>query len=138
MVRSTDAPSEQSESPGAVVGARVLVVDDQPANVLLLESLLGRLGAAEVCSVTDPLQALGHFQRIRPDLVLLDLHMPRLSGLELMADLRRATPEGEFLPIVVLTADATDVARQEALRQGANDFLTKPLDLTEVALRVCN
>src|SRR5581483_202274 len=119
MVRSTDAPSEQSESPGAVVGARVLVVDDQPANVLLLESLLGRLGAAEVCSVTDPLQALGHFQRIRPDLVLLDLHMPRLSGVD-------------------LTADATDVARQEALRQGANDFLTKPLDLTEVALRVCN
>jgi putative two-component system response regulator len=72
----------------------------------------------------------------RPDIVLLDLHMPNPDGFEIMRRLRQASPE--FLPIIVLTADESKTARDRALIGGADDFLIKPLDRQEVVLRVRN
>ena len=119
-------------------GACVVVVDDEPANVLLLERLLHSLGVAEVHGITQSRHAVRCCLDVGADLVLLDLHMPPPDGFAVMADLRSALPDGTFLPVLVLTADATHSTRDRALEAGANDFVTKPFDRTEVSLRVRN
>jgi cyclic di-GMP phosphodiesterase len=123
---------------GPLSTARILIVDDEPANVLLLERILGRAGYEDVVTTTDPRQALSLFDEREPDLVLLDLMMPELDGFGVMQELSRRIPEGALLPILVLTADATKEARERALSMGARDFLTKPFDHTEVLLRIRN
>ncbi len=117
---------------------RALIVDDSPANVRLLERILGGLEGVETHSTTDPRVALELFTTIRPDIVLLDLHMAPLDGVALMAAMRDALPAGGFVPMVVLTADALTTTRDRALAAGATDFLVKPLDAVEVRLRVTN
>ena len=118
--------------------ARILVVDDQPANVALIEGALRQHGYAGVHTFTDPAELVACAVQEEPDLVLLDLHMPGLGGLDLMRALRTLLGPDRFLPMLVLTADATARARERALTEGATDFLTKPFDLTEMRLRVRN
>jgi putative two-component system response regulator len=117
---------------------RILIVDDEGANVLLLERILQRAGFNNLRSTTDPRRVLPMFAEFRPDLVLLDLHMPHLDGFAVMEQLRPRIPEGAYMPILVLTADITSAAKQRALSSGAKDFLTKPLDATEIILRIQN
>jgi putative two-component system response regulator len=123
---------------GLLRGAEVLVVDDEPANVALIESILERNGFTKVRSVTDPRQFRQVFMEQQPDIILLDLHMPHVDGIALLQMIRELRRDGEFLPALVLSADATPRARHDALGAGATDFLTKPLDTTEVGLRVLN
>ncbi len=118
--------------------AQVLIVDDQDANVLLLEEILKEAGYTRLRSVTDPRKVLPSFVDYKPDLILLDLHMPYLDGFAIMERLRPLVEGGAYLPILVLTADATQEAKQRALSMGAKDFLTKPFDATEVLLRIQN
>jgi signal transduction histidine kinase len=118
--------------------ARLLVVDDEQANVRLLERMLARAGFTSVASTTDPRQVLPLYRSFDPDLILLDLGMPHLDGYGVMAELRQAVPEGTYLPILVLTAETSAEAKQRALSAGAKDFLLKPFDLTEVLLRIAN
>lgn len=117
--------------------SRILIVDDEPANVLLLEAFLADTGD-ETRSVTDSRQVEQVFAEFDPDIVLLDLHMPEPDGLEILRRLRSARSSLGFLPVVVLTGDTGRVARNSALILGADDFLTKPLDRSEVVLRVRN
>jgi len=121
-----------------LTAARILIVDDQESNVRLLESILRRAGHGDFKSTTDPLEALSVFDDYQPDLVLLDLMMPRLDGYQVMEQLGDRIPEGTYLPILVLTADSTRDAWQRALSIGANDFLTKPFDHQEMMLRIRN
>jgi EAL domain-containing protein (putative c-di-GMP-specific phosphodiesterase class I)/ActR/RegA family two-component response regulator len=118
--------------------ARVLVVDDREANVLLLQKMLRSAGISQVEGVTDPRDAIARCLAFEPDVLLLDLHMPHMTGIEVLDGLQVALPAGVFLPVVVLTADITPDAKQRALGAGAKDFLTKPLDRVEVVLRVRN
>jgi signal transduction histidine kinase len=118
--------------------AKILIVDDQPANVRVLERMLADNGFTEVASTTDPQVAVPLFQAGEPDLVLLDLHMPGLDGFEVMRQLRALIGDGAYLPILVLTADANSEVKKEALAGGATDFLMKPFDMTEVLLRIRN
>jgi putative two-component system response regulator len=118
--------------------ARILVVDDEPANVRMLELLLSRVGYEQLFWTTDPRKVLEMHEAISPDLVLLDLHMPHVDGFELLGLLSARNLPGEYRPILVLTADATEKARERALSTGAHDFLTKPLQRTEVLLRIHN
>jgi len=120
------------------VTSRVLIIDDEPANVLLLESMLAEQPELEVKSVTDSRLAEREFLDFEPDIVLLDLHMPTPDGIEILTRLRGARESLGFLPVVVLTADTTRLARNSALLLGADDFLIKPLDREEVLLRVRN
>lgn len=115
-----------------------MVVDDHEPNVLLLERLLNRIGVGRVIGMTDPRAAVERYLDLSPDLFMLDLHMPHLDGLGVLSELSRLNLPDEYVPVVVLTADATDDAKQSALRAGAKDFLTKPFDQTEVVLRVGN
>lgn len=118
--------------------ARILIVDDQEANVVYLERLLQRAGYTTVKSLTDPRMFSSFFTIFQPDLILLDLHMPHLDGFAVMEHLVPAMPGGTYLPILVLTADITKEAKERALSMGARDFLTKPFDPTEVLLRIGN
>lgn len=117
---------------------RILVIDDQPANLELVEQLLAREGLHNVLSCTDPAQALALFSSFEPDLLILDLHMPGLDGFAVLEQLQRRIPADDYLPILVLTADATREARLRALALGARDFISKPLDAIETLLRVWN
>ncbi|HUY55175.1 MAG TPA: EAL domain-containing protein [Candidatus Nanopelagicaceae bacterium] len=117
---------------------KILIADDAQANVRLLETILARSGYTEVVSTTKPAEVLSLFQTTKPDLLILDLHMPQMDGFEVMAQVRATVPLMEFLPILIMTADTTRPARDRALKAGANDFLTKPVDSTEVTLRVRN
>ncbi|MES0873639.1 response regulator [Sinimarinibacterium thermocellulolyticum] len=121
-----------------LLASRILIVDDQPANLRLLEDLLGREGFTNVVSTTEPEQVLDLFTAFDPDLVLLDLMMPGLSGYAVLEQLERQRPADDYRPVLVLTADATSQARQRALSLGAKDFLTKPFDPIEAMLRVWN
>jgi EAL domain-containing protein (putative c-di-GMP-specific phosphodiesterase class I)/AmiR/NasT family two-component response regulator len=118
--------------------AVILVVDDQDANVLLLRRVLERAGATKVIGTTDAADAINRYRDIAPDLVLLDLHMPNLDGIATLEAFGSLTPPGSYVPVVVLTADTTLEAKQQALAAGATDFLTKPFEQTEVLLRVGN
>jgi putative two-component system response regulator len=116
--------------------ARILIVDDQPANVSLLERLLRQTGYADLHTTTDSRQVIGMVVALQPDIVLLDLHMPQVDGFAVLQDLRALLPPEEYFPILVLTADVTPQAKQRALTLGANDFVTKPFDMVEVLLRI--
>jgi response regulator RpfG family c-di-GMP phosphodiesterase len=122
----------------ALTDLRILAVDDEVSNLLLLRRILERAGYTRVEATTDPTAVLGMFQERRPDLVLLDLHMPGMDGFELMQALGPVSDEGRSVPFLVLTADATAETRRRALHAGARDFLTKPLDQIELLLRVRN
>jgi PAS domain S-box-containing protein len=115
-----------------------LIIDDQPANVRLLQRLLRQEGCLDVHAVTDPRQAVETFRALSPDLVLLDLRMAPVSGLVVLQEIRRTVQAEEHLPVVVLTADVSIESRRAALAAGATDFLTKPLDNLEVMLRIRN
>lgn len=117
---------------------RILAVDDDESNLLLLRRILEHAGYTRVDVVTDPFLVAPMFVETRPDLVLLDLRMPGIDGFELMGRLGPLTDDGSDVPFLVLTADATDETRRRALSLGARDFLTKPLDRVELLLRVRN
>ena len=91
---------------GVAAASTVVIVDDKPANVILLERLLDTAGVVRMHGFTDPRQALAHCAGSLPDLVLLDLHMPDLNGFALMEALQRLVPEGGFLPVLVLRTRA--------------------------------
>jgi putative two-component system response regulator len=118
--------------------SRILIVDDEPVNVRLLECILHQAGYTNLVRSLDPTMVEALYAEHEPDLILLDLHMPRMDGFEVMARLAPRIPQGVYVPILVLTADATHQAKERALAGGARDFLTKPFDATEVVLRIRN
>ncbi len=118
--------------------SRILAIDDQPQNLVLLDRMLRQGGYEQIRTLTDAREALRVFTEFEPDLVALDLRMPNMDGFAFLRQVRSRIPEDSYVPILVLTADSSSKAKREALTLGANDFLTKPLDLSEVMLRVYN
>jgi putative two-component system response regulator len=117
---------------------KILIVDDEPGNTHLLESVLAEGGFRNYRSTNDSREAVPLFQELEPDVVLLDLSMPYIDGYALLEEFRMLVPVGTYVPILVLTADISTQAKQRALSLGARDFLTKPFDITEVLLRIRN
>jgi adenylate cyclase len=122
-------------APGDILAARVLIVDDRRANVLLLEEMLRGAGYTSVTSTMDPEKVCELHLLNRYDLILLDLQMPGMDGFEVMENLKQVETGG-YLPVLVVTAQAAHKLR--ALKAGARDFVSKPFDLPEVLLRVHN
>jgi serine phosphatase RsbU (regulator of sigma subunit) len=118
-----------------ILNARVLIVDDQQANVLLLERILRGAGYASVASTMDPREVCELHRQNRYDLILLDLQMPGMDGFQVMEGLKEIETEG-YLPVLVITAEPGHKLR--ALQAGAKDFISKPLDLAEVRARAYN
>ena len=117
--------------------AKILVIDDEQANIALLEDILENEGYTHCKSTHDSRQALDMYREMRPDLVLLDLNMPYLDGFQVMEQLREVE-KGSYAPIVILTAQSDRNIRLSALAAGARDFIEKPFDITEVVHRISN
>lgn len=115
--------------------AGILVVDDQEANVRLLERLLGEAGYTRVASTMNPLEACPLHRQNRYDLILLDLQMPGMDGFQVLEALKTNDAES-YVPVIVLTAQPGHKLR--ALQAGAKDFISKPFDLVEVKTRIHN
>lgn len=115
--------------------ARILVVDDQEANVRLLERILQNAGFTDVASTRDPRAVAELYRKDRYDLIVLDLNMPEMDGFEVMKELGDVEVGG-YLPVLVITAQPDHKLR--ALRAGAKDFMSKPFELAEVLARVRN
>nr|WP_299795849.1 response regulator [Ramlibacter sp.] len=115
--------------------AKILVVDDQPANVALLEDALRQGGYTRVESTMDPQEVCALHRKNRYDLILLDLQMPGMDGFQVMEGLK-TNDHDPYLPVLVITAQPGHKLR--ALQAGARDFISKPFDLLEVATRIRN
>jgi len=115
--------------------AKILIIDDELANVMVLKETLKQSGQTSIQSITDPREALVTFQDYQPDLVLLDLNMPHLNGFQVMAQIEEADPDNH-VPFMILTAQINQNTRLQALASGAREFLTKPFDILEVSLRI--
>ena len=120
-----------------VANARILVVDDQLPNVMLLEKILAGEGYGRVETITDSREVVEAYRARRHDLILLDLNMPHLTGFQVMEQLK-AIELDDYVPILVLTAQPDRQTRLKALEMGAKDFLTKPFDRVEVLNRIRN
>jgi adenylate cyclase len=119
------------------VSARILVVDDVEANVLVLQNLLRQEGYSNVHTTTDS-RTVVDLHRANPfDLILLDLQMPQPSGLEIMEQLK-PVPGADFLPVIVVTAFSDEENCLKALRQGARDYIVKPFNRAEAVQRISN
>ena len=124
MIRDTD-----------ILDASILIVDDQKANVQLLEQMLGEAGYRRITSTTDPQSVCALHRDHQYDLILLDLKMPGMDGFQVMEGLKKTEADG-YVPILVITAEPGHKLR--ALAAGARDFIAKPFDLVEVKTRIHN
>ena len=114
----------------------ILIIDDDEGNIALLRSILAREGHVRVHGLTDPRRAVDRFRELSPDLLIVDVNMPHVNGLEVLEALRPHLPT--YLPILMLTADERPDVREKALASGARDFLAKPVTRGEVLLRIGN
>lgn len=115
---------------------RILIVEDEEANRVLLKNILQRAGFTQVSALEDPRQTVERFQSFEPDLIIIDHHMPVMTGLDVISLLQPHLPE--YFPILMLTADERPELREKALASGAKDFLNKPVNSIEVKLRIRN
>ncbi|WP_395405178.1 EAL domain-containing protein [Pseudoduganella sp. UC29_106] len=118
-----------------ILNANILIVDDQPVNVQLLEYLLQSTGYSRVSSTTDPRVVAPWHDQHRYDIIILDLHMPGMNGFDVMDALKPLEPDG-YLPVLVVTAEPDK--KLSALETGARDFVSKPFDPVEVLTRIRN
>src|SRR5438552_14267826 len=117
--------------------AKILIVDDEQAMVRLLELLLEHVGYTNLRSTTVPREIIECCAEFQPDLILLDLRMPHLDGIQVLKQLEERRAD-LYLPVLVLTADVSRESKRAALEAGASDLVTKPFEQTELLLRVGN
>jgi DNA-binding response OmpR family regulator len=116
--------------------ARILVIDDDRISVQVITAMLEHAGYENIWSTHDPVAAPELFREIQPDLVLLDLRMVPVDGMEVMRQLQEQIPREAYLPVLVITGDDSDQANLNALLAGAKDLVTKPIDRVETMLRI--
>jgi PAS domain S-box-containing protein len=118
-----------------ILNAGVLIVDDQEANVMLLDRMLRNAGYRNVMSTTNPREVRELYAAHRYDLILLDLQMPGMDGFQVMESLKEIETDG-YCPVLVITAQPNH--KLQALQAGAKDFVSKPFELVEVETRIRN
>jgi putative two-component system response regulator len=144
-LRASERTEPRPKTPGVALvradiarEARILIIDDQPANIEALKRIMRSAGFLSVNSTTDSMIGVTLVQTWNPDVVLLDLHMPRLDGFGVLEAIRPQLGGGSYLPVLMLTADSSEETKRRALAGGVKDFLTKPFDANEVVLRIEN
>ncbi|HKY48753.1 MAG TPA: HAMP domain-containing sensor histidine kinase [Acidimicrobiia bacterium] len=121
---------------GFLTESHIVVIGDDPTSLRLLQQALNSDGYRRVNLTSDPQQAESFFIGREPDLVLIDLHLPRVETWKLLEHLRGFVPVDVFIPFLLLTSDLTALERRQALKAGATDLLVKPIDFEELSLRV--
>lgn len=134
---SAGVASNLSDDKLDIESRHVMVIDDEPINIKLVRKVLQDVGFTRFSDLTDPRQALAKIRTESPDVILLDIMMPHINGLEILEAVR-ATSQLKHVPIIILTASSDRDTRLEALKLGATDFLTKPVDRSELIPRVRN
>jgi putative two-component system response regulator len=119
-----------------IFAARILAIDDNILNLQILKKILTNAGFINITTSTDPTQALVLYKEINPDLILLDLNMPKMDGFAVMVQLSLFNPD-DYLPILIISAEDESV-RFKALQSGAKDFLHKPYEHLDVVLKSRN
>ena len=119
-----------------IFAGNILIIDDNIIDVQILNKILTNAGFINISSTTDPTQAIDLYKEIKPDLVLLDLNMPKMDGFAVMVQLSILNPD-DYLPLVILTAEEESI-RFKALSSGAKDFLHKPYQHLDVLLKSRN
>jgi putative two-component system response regulator len=132
-----DRLAERAKLASIALTAKIMIVDDETTNVKLVKRLLEREGYSRFVTTEDGVAALSLLREEMPDLLLLDLMMPNISGLDILAELRD-DPRCALIPVLILTAVSDDETRVKALEYGATDFLNKPVDPNELMPRVRN
>ncbi len=128
---------EQGDAPPRISNLTVLMIDDEPMLTDVIQAYLEDAGYTNLVAVNDPCVALETARRCKPSLVLLDLMMPKVSGFDILEQLRR-DDELRYVPVIVLTAASDPATKLRALDLGATEFLSKPVDASELVLRVRN
>jgi signal transduction histidine kinase len=118
--------------------ARVLLVDDDVSSTCLMANFLQRIGYSQLESINDSSCVFEIIETFRPDLMLLDLAMPNVTGFQVLEQLRANRQSDEQIPVLVLTGDASAENKRRALAAGATDLLVKPFDASEVSMRIRN
>ena len=118
--------------------ARLLIIDDQEQNTRMLERILAKAGYEHVTSTNDSTEALALQTRIKPDLILLDLHMRGKDGFAVLEEIVAKNGGADHVPVIMITADDSADTKRRALALGAKDFVGKPFDSAEVLLRIRN
>ncbi len=131
------ADSESQRAWEALVRARVIMVDDDPIMIAVVQTYLEEAGYLNFTGIDDPTSAIEAIQRDKPDVLLLDLMMPRVNGFDILAAVR-ADPRTRFMPVIVMTSASDAPTKLKVLELGATDFLEKPVDASELALRLRN
>jgi putative two-component system response regulator len=137
VVQNLDISPDPQSATVDLSSAKIMIVDDEPTNIKVVRRLLEIEGYRNFVTTTDSSAALYLLSDQRPDLVLLDLMMPIVSGLEILANVRGDSSK-PFIPIIILTAATDRETRLQALEQGATDFITKPVDPSDLIPRVRN
>ncbi|MDB5804564.1 MAG: gmr 3 [Betaproteobacteria bacterium] len=114
-----------------------MMVDDEPINIEMTQAFLEEVGYTRFCSTTDPAQALRILRVVRPHVILLDIQMPAVSGFDILQAMR-ADETLRHIPVIVLTGAVDSDTKLKALELGASDFLNKPVDASELVLRLRN
>ncbi len=132
-----DQPLSTMHPRSPLLDAKVMMVDDEPLMTELVQAYLEDEGYANFVVTNDPCEAMALLRTERPRVLLLDLMMPKMSGFELLESIRRER-EFRYTPVIVLTASTDANSKLRALQLGATDFLSKPVDPSELALRLRN
>jgi signal transduction histidine kinase len=118
--------------------AQILLVDDDVSSTCLMANFLHRIGYSRLKSINDSTDVFQIIETFRPDLILLDLAMPNVTGFQVLEKLRVNRQSDDQIPALVLTGDASSENKRRALAAGANDLLVKPFDASEVSMRIRN
>ncbi|HEY7759922.1 MAG TPA: EAL domain-containing protein [Burkholderiales bacterium] len=140
-LQQPDAARERQPEPAnafaALTNFKVMMVDDDPIMLEVVQTFLEEAGYSSFVTTSDPTQAMALFVAQRPDILLLDLMMPQVSGFDILGELR-SHEELRYTPVIMLTAESEGSAKLKALELGATDFLLKPVDPSELRLRLRN
>ena len=120
-----------------LANATIMMVDDEPITMEVVQTFLEDTGYEHFLLIEDSRLALDKILEHRPDILLLDLVMPHVSGFEILTRIRQH-PKISYLPVIILTSSSEAETKLQALDKGATDFLAKPVDPSELALRVRN
>ena len=137
VVRQNHLPERLASSVDRIKSSKIMIVDDEPLLVRVVRQFLKSEGYSDFISVTDSRQAIQMINDEQPDVVLLDIMMPNVSGLEILQS-RQKMESVQFVPFIVLTASDDEETKRNALKLGATDILNKPLNRIDLSLRVQN